>query len=1544
MSGPADRLRSLLLEHEDPAQAIAPPVADRMLQAARDLLAGGGVAGLPAEDWRRFLGVTRHPRFLTALPDDAARTAWAETVFTVVEEIRFTLGDLLDQRCAEIPDRVLFQDLQEQGTGAWTYKQVRRRVRSTAAVFLTEGVIADSRPEGVLDDGRPRLALLCDNGIGAACCDLACLTADIFVTPLNVHFNAENLVWIFDRLDITAAVCDDPDRLEKLLAVRERTRRHFRIFTLNECLRAGIDEIRLLDEAASLLDRPRVDAVLAARPRLGMRDVCTVMFTSGSTGRPKGVAFNQQNLVSKRFARAAALPEVGRDEVLLCYLPLFHTFGRYLEMLGTIFWGGTYVFSGNPSAEALLAQFQVVRPTALISVPVRWVQIRDKVLELAASGSEPRDQGEVLREVVGGRLCWGLSAAGYLDPRVFRFFHRNGVALCSGFGMTEGTGGLTMTPPLDYVENSVGVPLPGVAVSFSEEGELRIAGPYIARYLPEEGAPGDLTVEEPESDRFWLATGDLFQEKPGGHLEIVDRIKDIYKNNRGQTIAPRKVESLFDGVPGIKRTFLAGDGRSFNTLLIVPNDQDEVLRSLRGQEERREYFQQIVTTANPGLAAFERVVNFAVLDRDFTEKDKELTAKGSYRRKTIEQNFAEIIAGLYQTNEQILRLAGFEVRIPRWFYRDLGVLENAIVVEGPLLVNQETGAGLMIAPGDQGRTRIGDLEYNLKGKTIDLGLLTRQPLLWMANPRLIAFCPCKVGWDTELGPLSEQVSLPARLQDPDPDAVSTSRVDRQLGLVNTLCCRALYGDTRSALAAILDLEDQLKHVGARQQEVIRRRLEALAHHPDMSVRCRAYQVLVLDQPVPDYLHYLPTFIESGQPFLDEQSFEAISRASLEPRRLLAFRQRLHSYRTQLEWPANERTCHLFQDLFRLLADFGRYHPEFYGAIREELVTWIMHKADPLLSLAATERLADLSIWFEGRLSEDYVGMDPTAWQDKIVFQEGLSAREVARLQEVLVGTTFLRQSVMLAFEGEDFALEDVAAGGIWVSRIISRYEDSRYRVSINTLAGKHFDLQVIIRMEVDKGQVQETIHWYIMLRGYPFGTPMLPNFGCTRPELGAVSLAYVSDLTVWEKIREFSSVRGPGTSPPSRMRWHQLMVRAVAVVVKGWRNSGRQIIPGLITPNNIVVPDPDFRLGAIQNNLSGWRPYEGPLSLFRPIWRNMYQHTISHYPWSRSYLKREWVFESFVEALGVDGALAWLRELQQEIAAKGDPGLGADFPRALADFIRSLETRYFLPLQLKGAIARFEEWEKVNTQATLRARLEIIEELTRLYHLNRLPEIARYTLFRNTYFRLAELHFLDIFDRLLTRMFRHPKQRAVQMVELSDLGAAIGDPDDRIAFNRMVFPHRERGASMEIQTVGDPERSLVIVRSSIRDHQGRRYMVGQPSTPAEVGQLYSLFLQSGFPKSISETDRYFVVTDDAEQIIGGVVYRILEDKVVFLDGIVVTKALSERGIAGAVLDDFVTRMTSRRYKMIKTHFFLRRFYQQHGFHLDNRWGGLVRFL
>ena len=98
------------------------------------------------------------------------------------------------------------------------------------------------------------------------------------------------------------------------------------------------------------------------------------------------------------------------------------------------------------------------------------------------------------------------------------------------------------------------------------------------------------------------------------------------------------------------------------------------------------------------------------------------------------------------------------------------------------------------------------------------------------------------------------------------------------------------------------LAQRLQDAGDRLGSLIRRRLEAMANHPLVSLRCRAYQVLVLDEPVPDYNRFLPAFVESGRTFLCPESIRAIASAAIEPRRLQAFRRRMHAYRVQLQWP------------------------------------------------------------------------------------------------------------------------------------------------------------------------------------------------------------------------------------------------------------------------------------------------------------------------------------------------------------------------------------------------------------------------------------------------------------------------------------------------------------------------------------------------------------------------------------------------------------------------------------------------------------------
>ncbi|PKN47575.1 MAG: hypothetical protein CVU63_06280, partial [Deltaproteobacteria bacterium HGW-Deltaproteobacteria-20] len=276
--------------------------------------------------WHRFLDLTRLSPFLTALPDRAHRERWAEVCLGALDASSYSLEALLDQRVARHPDRILFQE--RDASSGWTYAQVRRRARRIAAGLFGLGP-------------TPRVAILADNGIDSACTDLACLTYDILDTPLNVHFDVPTLRHILERLSINVVVTDTESHYARLVEVRQDMAEPFRILRTDSQPSLEDNDLPLAAVYAEL-GEDRVEQVLRDRPRIGWTEPATVMFTSGSTGEAKGLVFSQRNLVSKRFARAAALPNVGEQEVLLCYQPLFHTFGRFLEMLGMLFWGGTY--------------------------------------------------------------------------------------------------------------------------------------------------------------------------------------------------------------------------------------------------------------------------------------------------------------------------------------------------------------------------------------------------------------------------------------------------------------------------------------------------------------------------------------------------------------------------------------------------------------------------------------------------------------------------------------------------------------------------------------------------------------------------------------------------------------------------------------------------------------------------------------------------------------------------------------------------------------------------------------------------------------------------------------------------------------------------------------------------------------------------------------------------------------------------------------------------------------------------------------------------
>jgi fatty-acyl-CoA synthase len=265
-------------------------------------------------------------------------------------------------------------------------------------------------------------------------------------------------------------------------------------------------------------------------------DVVQIQYTSGTTGLPKGALLHHHGLLRN------ALDIMGRlgvepGDVYLHHMPLFHTTGCAILVLGTLGVGGTLLLTPLFDPAVMVKLIERERPDYLLGVPTM------------VSAMIEQARGRALRGARGA-----LSGGAMVSPELVRQAQKVfGVPIQIVYGQTECSPGITMSWPDDTIEDltgTIGQPLPGVEVAIldpasgailpiGEQGEICTRGYHVMTGYNDDPAATARTI----CPQGWLHTGDLGRMDARGYVRITGRLKEMIIRG-GENIYPAEIENV----------------------------------------------------------------------------------------------------------------------------------------------------------------------------------------------------------------------------------------------------------------------------------------------------------------------------------------------------------------------------------------------------------------------------------------------------------------------------------------------------------------------------------------------------------------------------------------------------------------------------------------------------------------------------------------------------------------------------------------------------------------------------------------------------------------------------------------------------------------------------------------------------------------------------------------------------------------------------------------------------------------------------------------
>lgn len=566
--------------------------------------------------------------------------------------------------------------------GAWATQSWREVADQVC--LMAEGLRALGLETG------DRVALVSENRPEWCIADLAIMAAGCVTVPAYTTNTERDHVHILDNSGARAVIVSNEKLSVPLIPAILRTGIAEHLIAIDG-VRAHQNGSHTVHSWAAMLEGDRVVARKAVDARMagiGRGDTACIIYTSGTGGAPRGVLQHHGAILCNAAGAAEILSTdfgLSDDERFLSFLPLSHAYehtgGQFLPISV-----GAQIFYAE-GLEKLAGNIEETRPTIMVVVPRLFEVLRTRIMKqvakqggmaqklmdraLALGGRKAEGRYRLgdktidfvlerllrpkIRAKFGGRIKAMVSGGAPLNPDVGVFFEAMGLTLLQGYGQTEAGPVISCNRPRAGIAmHTVGPPMRGVDIRIAEDGEILCRGELVMHGYWHNPAETARTLKD-----GWLHTGDIGHIDARGRIVITDRKKDMIVNDKGDNVAPQKVEGMLTLQPEIGQAMVSGDKRPYLVGLIVPDAEWAAewakahgekfeLGALMDLPAFRGAVRDAIDRTNRDLSVIEKVRGFAFADEPFAIENEEMTPSMKIRRHKIRERYGERLDSLYK--------------------------------------------------------------------------------------------------------------------------------------------------------------------------------------------------------------------------------------------------------------------------------------------------------------------------------------------------------------------------------------------------------------------------------------------------------------------------------------------------------------------------------------------------------------------------------------------------------------------------------------------------------------------------------------------------------------------------------------------------------------------------------------------------------------------------------------------------------------------------------------------------------------------------------